>query len=198
MIIFTISLAAGVTPMIDDQTLAALAKAVLRLFRNKVANPFDAEDLTQKVVERLLSRSSTEPVANLERFAFGVARNVLYEYWRSQDKQRHELDVGELSIAQMGAGMSTMVNLSQWQRLICDALRTLRLDHQMVLELHYWDGKKYDEIAELLQTPPGTIATWIKRGKQQLRERLLEVAAEEGLEQIDQEQIDRTMLGLVS
>jgi RNA polymerase sigma-70 factor, ECF subfamily len=39
-----------------------------------------------------------------------------------------------------------------------------------VLVLRYLEEKSYDEIADILQLPPGTVATYISRGLKQLRQ----------------------------
>lgn len=166
-------------PMNDVSTLEPLVGPVHRFFMNKVGSPVDADDCTQQTFERLLSRDPSREVSDLEAFAFGVARNVLYEYWRAQTRRRQTEDIEELSIAQMGAGVSTIVNLSQRQQLVCDALRSLRLVHQTALELYYWEGKTYDQIAEIVKKPSGTVASWIRRGKEELGKRLRTVAPDE-------------------
>lgn len=179
--------------MLDPARFDPLLETVHRFFMNKVSSTSDADDCTQQTFERLLDRDTAGDIANLEAFAYGIARNVLHEYWRAQARLLRNEDVGELSIAQMGAGVSTIINLQQWQQLLYDALRTLRLDHQIVLELHYWENKKYDEIAELIGVPAGTVATWLRRGRKALSERLEVVAAQEGGKHLDPQELERCL-----
>ena len=52
------------------------------------------------------------------------------------------------------------------------ALAQLSSDYREVIVLKYFEEKSYEEIADILRKPPGTIATLINRAKKQLRERL--------------------------
>lgn len=165
--------------MEHKELLAPFVPVVLRFFANKVASGSDADDCAQQTFERLLARIEREPARNMEALLLGIARNVLHEYWRGLARRRSTDDIGELSLAEMGAGVSTLVNAEQWRRILCDALRTLRLDYQTVLELHYWEGKTHQQIADALGLPVGTVSTWIKKGKQKLYEHL-SVGAKQG------------------
>jgi RNA polymerase sigma factor (sigma-70 family) len=58
------------------------------------------------------------------------------------------------------------------QRTVQQALGQLNPDTRLAIELNYMDGYTYDQIAEQLDTPRGTISARIRRGKIQL-EKLL-------------------------
>lgn len=182
--------------MTAEHSLASHVPIVLRFFLNKVANPSDADDCTQQTFERMLARAEHERVHNPGALLLGIARNVLHEYWRALARRRQTEDIGELSIAQMGPGMSTIVNVEQWKRLMYDALRTLRLDHQTVLELYYWEGKKYREIAEVLEVPIGTVSSWLLQGKTRLYEQLRATAERDGTKPIEREELERRLTKL--
>ncbi len=49
------------------------------------------------------------------------------------------------------------------------ALEALAPRYSNVLMLRFLEEKSYDEIADILQLPPGTVATYINRGLKQLR-----------------------------
>ena len=49
------------------------------------------------------------------------------------------------------------------------ALETLDPRYRNVLVLRFLEEQSYDEIADILQLPPGTVATYINRGLKQLR-----------------------------
>ena len=42
----------------------------------------------------------------------------------------------------------------------------------LALKFHIYDGKKQKDIAKIMNVPAGTVATWIKRGKEKLRANL--------------------------
>jgi RNA polymerase sigma-70 factor (ECF subfamily) len=49
------------------------------------------------------------------------------------------------------------------------ALSHLQQDHRMAIELHYLGEHSYEEIAEIMDIPIGTVKTYIYRGKIELR-----------------------------
>lgn len=53
------------------------------------------------------------------------------------------------------------------------AMKTLRHDWREVVHFYYWEGKTYEEIAELTGKPINTVRVWLRRAKQQLEKELL-------------------------
>ncbi|HWB75972.1 MAG TPA: sigma-70 family RNA polymerase sigma factor [Nannocystaceae bacterium] len=116
------------------------APGVLRFFRSKL--PPAAEDLTQEVFTRFLR--DTRGALAVRPFLFGIARNVLREELRRRHGAHDEM---VSSIADL-AGPSS-VRLHRRQQLL-RALQVLPLDHQIAIELHYWEGFTSDELGEAL------------------------------------------------
>ena len=56
------------------------------------------------------------------------------------------------------------------RRELRDCLNKLPGDYQAVLSLYYFEDKSYEEIAEVLRVPMGTVAIRLKRGKEKLRQ----------------------------
>ncbi|MCA9648814.1 MAG: sigma-70 family RNA polymerase sigma factor, partial [Myxococcales bacterium] len=71
-------------------------------------------------------------------------------------------------VAELGASPSQLVAEDQRQQLMLTALRRIPLDHQTVLELHYWEDMTAQEVGEVLQVPVGTAKTRLRRAKQLL------------------------------
>ena len=46
-------------------------------------------------------------------------------------------------------------------------------EYATVVKAYYWEGKSYQEIADELSVPSGTIGTWLTRAKTQLRKELV-------------------------
>ncbi len=45
-------------------------------------------------------------------------------------------------------------------------------EYARVVQAYFWEGKRYEEIADELHVPIGTIGTWLARAKRQLRKEL--------------------------
>lgn len=167
------------------------AAQVLQYFVNKVRKPADASDLAQETFVRYFQRLARGDVQHPRAFLFGVASFVLREYWAAhaagqRRAPRHEpdgsFDPGELSVVEMGATKTSLTSIlarEEGHRRVLDAMRSLRLDFQNVLELRYWHDLRYAEIAEILGQSEQTVGVWIRRAKQDLR-RLLQAATAAG------------------
>ncbi len=152
------------------------AERVLQFFINKVDTASDASDLAQETFTRFYERRRRGDVIHPRAFLFGVANFVLKEYWKSRDRRHREpLDVGERSVVEMGAPATSLTSMfarKQGHQRVLAAMRRLRLDFQNVLELHYWHGLKYREIAEILGQNDKTVGVWLRRAKQELRRQI--------------------------
>ncbi len=49
------------------------------------------------------------------------------------------------------------------------AIKSLNQKYQDVIILKYFEHKSYDEISDIIQKPPGTVATWISRAKKEIQ-----------------------------
>jgi RNA polymerase sigma factor (sigma-70 family) len=52
------------------------------------------------------------------------------------------------------------------------AIAKLPISYRQVISMYYWDGFSYEEIAEIMERPIGTIRTWLHRAKQDLKKEL--------------------------
>lgn len=153
--------------------------AVSRFFRNKVPEP---KDFVQRTFLACLENAGRfRGDSSFRTFLFAIANNVLRKHYRSQRGPRGKVDLGTVSVEDLGQSPSRVVAESEQKRLLLRALRRLNVDHQVPLELHYWEHLKMVEIAEVLELPVGTVKTRIRAAKQRLRELVEELASSPGL-----------------
>lgn len=153
----------------DDAALFRThCNAVFRVFANKLSNQAEVDDMIQRTFERFFAADRSR-IEHPDRYLLRIAHNLLREHWRKKAKLLHGEQIEALSIADLSPGASTLLTRDENAKLIVDGLRTLRLDQQAALELHYWGGLKYREVAEVLEVPEGTVATLISSGKKALR-----------------------------
>jgi RNA polymerase sigma-70 factor (ECF subfamily) len=62
-----------------------------------------------------------------------------------------------------------------------DALQSIPEEFRMAVFLADVEGYSYQEIAEIMETPTGTVMSRLHRGRRLLREMLGEYAAEQGI-----------------
>ena len=149
--------------------------ALARFFRNKLSH--GAEDLVQQTfvgclegVERLRS------AASFRSFLFGIAHNLLRARFRAQRRDLEPFDPQVMSACDLAPGQSTLLAQHREQRLLLEALRTVPLDVQVLLELFYWEDLTSAEIAEVMGAPHGTIRSRLRRARELLRERVEQLA----------------------
>jgi RNA polymerase sigma-70 factor (ECF subfamily) len=128
----------------------------------------DAEDVAQEVflrVFRSLKRwDSTRP---LKPWIMGITVNRC-RTWLSQRNRRPEL----ADYLQDTAASPPADDSAELVQEIEAALQELRAEYRSVFVLFHEHGQPYEEIAEALDRPVGTIKTWLHRARLEVLERL--------------------------
>jgi RNA polymerase sigma-70 factor (ECF subfamily) len=128
----------------------------------------DAEDVTQEVFLRIFrSLEGWDPTRPLKPWIMGITVNRC-RTWLTQRARRPEL-VDYLQDTLAGPAPDDSGELL---REIQSALAELRLEYRTVFTLFHEQGQPYEEIAEVLGRPVGTIKTWLHRARLEILERL--------------------------
>lgn len=181
----------------DEAAGEALVRRYLglltRFFRNKVSSVEDAADLVSETM--LACTKSKEQVREgdaFRSFLFASAMNMLRRYYRKKGKRQRELDdFADVCVGDTGGprSMSALLAHVEEGRLLVRALRRISLDYQIVLELNYIENLSGLEISELLDVAKPTVYSRLRRGKEKLREIMVELEA-------SPEVVDSTMIGI--
>ena len=151
-------------PLLDQ-----LYGGALRMTRN----PADAEDLVQETyVKAFQAFERFKPGTNLKAWLYRIMTNT---YINSYRKAHASHDSSGLESAEVEA--LKLLPDSQ----ITEALNQLSEDYRMVVYYSDVEGLPYKEIAEIMDTPLGTVMSRLHRGRKQLRDLLKEVAHEQGI-----------------
>lgn len=133
----------------------------------------EAEDLTQDVFVRIFRSLETfDRRANFQTWLVSVARNLCIDHYRSVRKERETIDrgvdAGTLSPA--ASTESPMASLEQADRvaLLRKALQALPPTLRSAVLLRDIEELTYQEIAERLKLPEGTVKSRINRGRTEL------------------------------
>ncbi len=148
--------------------------SVCRFFRNKVGEGVD--DLIQRTFLACVeSRDKFRKEASFRTYLFTLARNELYAYFKRSHRARDRLDPLATSMHDLGPSLGAVVAARKEQRLLLEALRRIPADHQIALELYYWEGMSAAQLGQVLGSPEGTIRTRLRRAKTLLQEALREL-----------------------
>ncbi|PRQ08384.1 RNA polymerase sigma factor [Enhygromyxa salina] len=165
----------GGDPSAGQELVRRHAPRITRFFRNKVSAP--VEDLVQDTFLALLEgHQRIDQPDKLPHYLYGIAHNVLRAYIRSSIKAR-QIDEGASSMAALDPGPTSIIARRREHRLLLQALRRIPIQHQIALELYYWEGLNTVDIAAILGLSASAMRSRMGRARE-LLERELELLAE--------------------
>jgi len=158
----------------------AVAAAVLRL---RQEDP-DVQDCTSETLRRAMEgRSRLRAGEPVRPWMLGIARHVALDMLRA--RKRHGLprdhaygNDGDDGISRTetipdeGAAPDELLDQARTRQQIKSAMSALPEPMAMALMKFHIDGRSYQEIAEEMKVPLGTVATWVTRGRKTLADRL--------------------------
>jgi RNA polymerase sigma-70 factor (ECF subfamily) len=128
----------------------------------------DAEDVTQEVFLRVFRSLKGWDVSRpLKPWLMGIAVNRC-RTWLAQRARRPE-SVDYLQDVAAGPPADDSLELLQEIRV---ALAELRPEYRLVFVLFHEQGQPYEDIAQALERPVGTIKTWLHRARLEIMDRL--------------------------
>ena len=141
-----------------------------RFFSNKCAEPDEMVQITFMAL--LKAKDQFAGRSTFRTYLFTIARNELYRHVRKLQRDRL-FDPQVSSIAQIGTTIGTRVARNQEHKMMCAALRTLPLEQQTLLELHYWEDVDVAALSEIFETEHATMRMRLHRARAALREAML-------------------------
>jgi len=149
---------------------ALIAAEVPRLRRHAISLVYsraDAEDLVQDCIETALVKQATlEDPTRLRAWLFSILHNLFLMRLRSGSRRGVALPIDEFadSLAASAAPADRTVALDLGR-----AMGQLWFEHRQILLLVNLDGCSYQEVAEILQVPIGTVMSRLARARRRLR-----------------------------
>ena len=145
--------------------------SICRFFANKVDR--DVDELVQRTFTACVEgRDRFRGQSSFRTYLFGVAHNVLRSHLRTRKRDSDRFDPEVSSVHDLGLSPTVLIAAQREQTLTLQALRRIPVEHQIVLELYYWENMTAAELGEVLQIPEGTARGRIRRAKQLLEEQL--------------------------
>ena len=164
-----------------------LYAAAMRLTKN----PADAADVVQETyLKAFQAFHQYEQGTNLKAWLYRILTNTYINLYRKRSKEGFQSALDELDEWQVGNASSltqTLTRSAEAEALdrmpssvVKDALHDLPEDFRMVVYFADVEGMSYQEIADIMDTPTGTVMSRLYRGRKLLRAALADYAAKEG------------------
>ena len=137
----------------------------------------EAEDLTQDIFLKIFKAlASFDRRANFQTWIISISRNLCIDHYRSVRKERQtiarEVDAGDLQPVSSDRGPYAAAEHQDLRVLLRQALQMLPVTLRTAVVLRDLQELSYQEIAERLELPEGTVKSRINRGRLELARQL--------------------------
>ena len=145
--------------------------AVFGLAKRVMGNATEAEDVTQEIFLRLWNQPDRFDPArgSLRSFLLAQAHGRAVDAIRSSNSRRRREARDAFDTARSSYDMQHEV----WDMAVADqvstAMGSLPVEERRAIELAYYDGCTYREVAQLLGQPEGTVKSRIRNGMRRMR-----------------------------
>ena len=183
------------TPVVNEAMDAVIARClagdqtaweeILRTHRRKIFNLAykfvgrhdEAEDLTQDIFLKIFKALATfDRRANFQTWIVSISRNLCIDHYRSVRKERmtiaREVDTNDLQPASTDRTPYAAAEHQDLRVMLRQALQTLPETLRTAVVLRDLQELSYQEIADRLQLPEGTVKSRINRGRLELARQL--------------------------
>jgi len=144
-----------------------------------------AEDLTQETFIKVLNAIDRyRPEFKFSSWIFKIANNAAIDHLRRKELDTLSLEGGpdattpdrvqatSLQVGNVGESPLEELEARELGSAIEQAIARLRPEYRSCIIMRHIEGRPYDEIAEALDLPLGTVKTYIHRARAELRDYL--------------------------
>ncbi len=166
-----------------------LYAAAMRLTRN----PADAADLVQETfIKAFQAFGQFQQGTNLKPWLYRIQTNTFINNYRKNQRNPYQGTIDDLEDWQLGNAesvtQSTSTRSAEAEAIdhlpdsdVKDALQSIPEDFRMAVYFADVEGFSYQDIAEIMKTPVGTVMSRLHRGRRLLRELLADYARGRGI-----------------
>ncbi|MFM9877541.1 MAG: sigma-70 family RNA polymerase sigma factor [Rhodoglobus sp.] len=166
-----------------------LYAAAMRMTRN----PADAADLVQETfVKAFQAFGQYQQGTNLKAWLYRIQTNTFINIYRKNQRNPYQGTIDDLEDWQLGGAESVTQTLSTRSAeaeaidhlpdsTVKEALQSIPEDFRLAVYFADVEGFSYQEIADIMKTPVGTVMSRLHRGRRMLRDLLSDYARERGI-----------------
>ncbi len=155
----------------EDDVVAQYGNMVYRLAFARMQNRHDADDIFQEVFLRYVRRAPQfASEEHMKAWFLRTTINCCKNYWASA-WQRKTTGLAEIQD-------NAIVYENEDVQMLADAMAQLQPKYRVVLHLYYYEGMNAEQIARLQSIPAGTVRMQLSRGRNMLKDLLVQEHAE--------------------
>lgn len=165
-------------------------KALYGYCRRRFANQQLVDDVVQESFMRVLEKASGfRAQSSFRTYLIGTAYNVYREQLRKM--RERPIDGSRESLAEIsGRRYSSILAHKDELRRVFDALRTIPINDQELLELFHFQDFRVKDLAELLELKENTVKSRLRLARAKLARKYLELSGAPPDREVDDAQIE--------
>lgn len=141
----------------------------------RISNPTDVDDLVQEIFLRIHTRIHTlDDAERVQAWVYQIARNVIVDYYRGSSQRREQLVDTTLLDLEQESETPEEPPSAELAQCVIPLLKQMSDSYRTALELTELGGLTQQEAARQLGLSHSGMKSRVQRGRQQLRQRLLE------------------------
>ncbi len=165
-----------------------LYAAAMRMTRN----PADAADLVQETfIKAFQAFDQFQQGTNLKAWLYRIQTNTFINIYRKQQRDPYQGTIDDLEDWQLGGAESATATTTRSAEAeaidhlrdsaVKEALQSIPEDFRLAVYFADVEGFSYQEIADIMKTPVGTVMSRLHRGRRMLRDLLSDYARDRGI-----------------
>lgn len=177
--------------LFEEQAMEHIDKLYAHAMR-KTGNKVDANDLVQETyLKAFAAFDQFQQGTNIKAWLHRILENTYINQYRKLQNQPFYSPLEELEDWQLGDAESRTATSSRSAEAeaidhlpasaVKDALQAIPDDFRAAVYLVDVEGYSYQEVADIMDTPTGTVMSRLHRGRKLLREQLADYAREQGI-----------------
>lgn len=150
--------------------------AVRRFFENKVQGAALDDLVQQTFLACVESRERFRGDCSFRTFLFQIARHQLYGHYRRAGRDAF-IDASITSVCDLRTSPTGLLSRRDNERILLEALQSLPVELQLLLELTFWENLSAADVAIVLDIAEGTVYTRVHRARSAIHRYMREAGA---------------------
>jgi len=159
----------------DFSTIINKYEARLRRYIKRLTSFSDdyVEDILQEVfLKTYINLNGFDQSLSFSSWIYRIAHNETINSFRKNKKHieaTYLIEDEDLKVFSSEINIEKELYKEHFNKKFTESINELPEKYRSVIFLKFIEGKDYETISDILQKPPGTIATWINRAKKDLK-----------------------------